>query len=218
MHDVVSVNDVDGKRKSSPDIISDTTSSFTEESASAPATGKLYVSDIIINALNVNPQDTGTPTETLSDVKAIYNNNGNNGVMNSRGTTVEDYLPIDFSKNKLLQKNGKPYKELYSGTPYAGFTIFNPMYADDGLSNFATSSRRIAQSYTWEGDNATEYDPRNADRDREQMDQKGQYLLVDETGQYGKQSRQAYAHLPKEDQFYYTHVTLRTGRGARKNP
>ena len=38
MHDVVSVNAVDGKRKSSPDIISDTTSSFTEESASAPAT------------------------------------------------------------------------------------------------------------------------------------------------------------------------------------
>jgi hypothetical protein len=106
--------------------------------------------------------------------------------MNSRGTTVEDYLPIDFSKNKLLQKNGKPYKELYSGTPYAGFTIFNPMYADDGLSNFATSSRRIAQSYTREGDNATEYDPRNADRDREQMDREGQYLLVDEAGQYGK--------------------------------
>lgn len=188
MHDVVSVNAVDGKRKSSPDIISDTTSSFTEESASAPATGKLYVSDIIINALNVNPQNMGTPTETLSDVKAIYNRDSNTGVMNSRGTTLEDYLPLDFSKNKLLQKNGKPYEELYSGTPYAGFTIFNPMYADDGLSNFATSSKRIAQSYTWEGDNATEYDPRNADRDREQMDQKGQYLLVDETGQYGKKA------------------------------
>lgn len=139
---------------------------------------------------SVKPSDSVTPTETVSDVRNIYTGKGegHSGVMNSRGTTVEDYLPIDFSKNKLLQKNGKPYKELYSGTPYAGFTIFNPMYADDGLSNFATSSRRIAQSYTWEGDNATEYDPRNADRDREQMDQKGQYLLVDETGQYGKKA------------------------------
>lgn len=139
---------------------------------------------------SVKPSDSVTPTETVSDVRNIYTGKGegHSGVMNSRGTTVEDYLPIDFSKNKLLQKNGKPYKELYSGTPYAGFTIFNPMYADDGLSNFATSSKRIAQSYTWEGDNATEYDPRNADRDREQMDQKGQYLLVDETGQYGKKA------------------------------
>lgn len=136
---------------------------------------------------SVKPSDSVTPTETVSDVRNIYTGKGS-GVMNSRGTTVEDYLPLDFSKNKLLQKNGQPYKELYSGTPYAGFTIFNPMYADDGLSNFATSSKRIAQSYTWEGDNATEYDPRNADRDREQMDQKGQYLLVDETGQYGKKA------------------------------
>ena len=139
---------------------------------------------------SVNPQNQETPKETVSDMRMVFNGKGEtrNDVMNSRGTTVEDYLPIDFSKNKLLQKNGKPYKELYSGTPYAGFTIFNPMYADDGLSNFATSSKRIAQSYTWEGDNATEYDPRNADRDREQMDREGQYLLVDEAGQYGKKA------------------------------
>ena len=156
-----------------------------------PSSAKLgFNARITQREQSVNPQNQETPKETVSDMRMVFNGKGEtrNDVMNSRGTTVEDYLPIDFSKNKLLQKNGKPYKELYSGTPYAGFTIFNPMYADDGLSNFATSSRRIAQSYTWEGDNATEYDPRNADRDREQMDQKGQYLLVDEAGQYGKKA------------------------------
>ena len=182
---------MDGKKAVLADISENTArnggSMLQEAGTDTPDSG-ISANNMSQDTDSVNPQNMGTPTETLSVVKAIYNSNGNNGVMNSRGTTVEDYLPIDFSKNKLLQKNGKPYKELYSGTPYAGFTIFNPMYADDGLSNFATSSRRIAQSYTWEGDNATEYDPRNADRDREQMDQKGQYLLVDETGQYGKKA------------------------------
>ena len=134
-----------------------------------------------------NSQKSGTPTDTVSDIRAIFTGKGND-VMNSRGMTVDDYMAMDFSKNKLLQKNGKPYKALYSGTPYAGFTIFDPGYADDGLSNFATNSKRIAQSYTWVGDNATEYDPRNADRVRDEMDSKGRYLQVDEYGRYGKKA------------------------------
>lgn len=136
----------------------------------------------------VKVQNLETPPETFSDIRTIYNGKGegHSGVMNSRGMTTEDYMALDFSKNKLLQKNGKPYKTLYSGTPYAGFTVFDTGYADDGLSNFATNSKRIAQSYTWEGDSATEYDPRNADRDREQMDSKGRYLRVNEFGRYDK--------------------------------
>ncbi len=117
-------------------------------------------------------------------MRAIFTGKGegHSDVMSSRGMTTEEYMALDFSKNKLLQKNGEPYKELYSGTPYAGFTIFDPGYADDGLSNFATSSKRIAQSHTGKKDKETEYDPRNADRDREQMDSKGRYLRANEFG------------------------------------
>ncbi len=132
---------------------------------------------------SVNIQNSGTPTETLSDVKAIFNGKGD--VMNSRGTTVEDYLPIDFSKNKLLQKNGQPYKELYSGTNAAGFPIFDPTYADDGLSNFATSSKRIAQSYTGIGEYSSEYVPSREDGSGQQVGNKGRYLHINTTGQYG---------------------------------
>ena len=138
---------------------------------------------------SVNPQNLETPVETVSDIRKIFTGDDKgSGVMSSRGMTTEEYMALDFSRNKLLQKNGKPYKTLYSGSPYAGFTIFDTGYADDGLSNFATSSRRIAQSYTWEGEAAPEYDPRNADRDREQMDSHGQYLPVDEHGRYDKKA------------------------------
>lgn len=130
--------------------------------------------------------DVNAEAETLSDVRAIFTgkSEGRGDVRSSRGMTADEYMALDFSKNKLLQKDGTPYDELYSGTPYAGFTIFDPAYADDGLSNFATSSRRIAQSYTWAGEKAGEYDPRNADRHRNQTGAKGEYLQVNEYGQY----------------------------------
>ncbi len=135
---------------------------------------------------SVNPQNLGAETETLSDVRAIFTGKGegHGDVRNSRGMTTDEYMTLDFSKNKLLQNDGTPYDELYSGTPFAGFTIFDPAYADDGLSNFATSSRRIAQSYTWAGEKAGEYDPQNADRHRNQTGAKGEYLQVNEYGQY----------------------------------
>jgi len=137
---------------------------------------------------SVKPSDSVTPTETVSNVRDIYTGKGkgHSGVMNSRGMTTDEYMAMDFSKNKLLQKNGKPYKALYSGSPYTGFTIFDTGYADDGLSNFATSSKRIAQSYTLEGEMAPEYDPRNADREREQMGTNGEYLSVNESGRYDR--------------------------------
>ena len=62
----------------------------------------------------------GTPIETVSDVRDIYTGKGegHNDVMNSRGMTTDEYMAMDFSKNKMLKKNGKPYETLYSGSPY----------------------------------------------------------------------------------------------------
>ena len=50
---------------------------------------------------SVNSHNSGTAAETLSDIKAIF---ASNGMMNSRGTTVEDYLNPLFCLNATKER------------------------------------------------------------------------------------------------------------------
>lgn len=148
-----------------------------------------------------------TPVEKVSDIRAIFTGKGegHSGVMNSRGMTTDEYMALDFSKNKMLQKNGRPYRELYSGSNYSGFTIFDPRYADDFLSTFATDSKLVAQSYTRGVEKTGEYDPRSADRNREQLNVlKGDYMRIAEDGQYDTlANRDLYEMLNKRTDYVF---------------
>ena len=144
-------------------------SSKTNSPMPGQATGVSNTSDPITNSIgdassSVNSKNLETPTETVSDARKIFTGKGegHSGVYNSRGMTVDDYMALDFSKNKILQEDGTPYKTLYSGTQSAGHTVFDPAYGDDGLTTWLTNSEAVAQSYAREDASrplAPEYDP-----------------------------------------------------------
>lgn len=139
--------------------------------------------DMSQDAASVDPQNMETQTETVSDIRAIFNGKGegHSDVMCSRSMTIEDYMELDFSKNKILQEDGTPYKVLYSGTQSAGHTVFDPAYGDDGLTTWLTNKMDVAQSYARESPSdplAREYDPYIPTGRRKQVGVRAEYYDV----------------------------------------
>lgn len=103
----------------------------------------------------VKPPKQTSGSDSLQDLKGIADHDAKH----SRGMNFSDYAnagesgkyePIDWSKNKILQADGTPYPVLYSGSKSVGHTVFNPEYADDGLTTWLTNSIGVAQSYARE--------------------------------------------------------------------
>ena len=110
-------------------------------------------------------RDTRAELAEIAEGKNVKHSRGNtfdqyagNAFMQPQDSLDSKYEKIDFSKNKLVDKDGKQYEVMWSGTNGAGFTIMNPAYAEDGISNFSTNDKRLAQSYTTHEDATPEFD------------------------------------------------------------